>query len=140
MSIDETSLVDMLEFLVDNIYVVVGNKVGNMETQSCMHCLGTDCAPVLANLFLFYYEYSFMKTLMKNNIRLAKKFNNKVRYIDDLLTLNNPSFLDEIPNIYPRLKKTTESAVEVSYLDVKIGIEDERFVTSVYDKRDSFNF
>ena len=86
---------------------------------------------------------NIVKTLMKNNFRLAKKFNSTVRYIDDLLTLNNPSFLDEIPNIYPRelvLKKTTESAVEVSYLDVKIGIEEERFVTSVYDKRDSFNF
>ena len=48
--------------------------------------MGTDCAPLLANLFLFYYEYAYMKGLMKNDFRLA---NNTVRYIDDLLALNN---------------------------------------------------
>ena len=46
--------------------------------------MGTDCAPLLANLFLFYYEYKFMKALIKNDILVAKKFNNTMRYIDDL--------------------------------------------------------
>ena len=55
---------DMLEFL---IYVVMGNKA---HRQCIGIPMGTDCAPVLAN------KYKFMKTLMKNNIRLAKKFNN----------------------------------------------------------------
>ena len=33
--------------------------------------MGTDCAPVVANLFLFAYEYEFMKGLLKDNITLA---------------------------------------------------------------------
>ena len=33
-----------------------------------VHAMGTDCAPQLANLFLFHYEYSYMKILMKNNL------------------------------------------------------------------------
>ena len=53
--------------------------------------MGTDCAPLLANLFLFRYEYKYMKSLIKINLMLAKKFNNTMRYIDDLLTLNNTS-------------------------------------------------
>ena len=57
--------------------------------------MGTDCAPLIANLFLFYYEYNFMKGLIKTNINLAKRFSTTVRYIDDLLT----RFQEEIPNI-----------------------------------------
>ena len=33
--------------------------------------MGTDCAPLLANLFLFFYEYRYMKGLIKNNIHMA---------------------------------------------------------------------
>ena len=40
-------------FRIDNIYVCVDGSV-------CIP-MGTDCAPVVANLFLFAYEYEFMK-------------------------------------------------------------------------------
>ena len=46
-----------------------------------------------------------------------------MRYIDDLLTLNNSGFASKIPDIYPPeldLKKTTESSSTVSYLDILI--------------------
>ena len=58
------------------------------------------------------------------------------------LTLN-PYFIEEISNIYPVeliLKQTSESETEVSYLDIYITIVSQRFRTSVFDKRDSFNF
>ena len=61
--------------------------------------MGTDCAPLIANLFLFYYEYNFMKGFIKTNINLAKRFSTTVRYIVDLLTLNSTRFQEEIPNI-----------------------------------------
>ena len=105
--------------------------------------MGTDCAPLLANLFLFFYEYKFMKLKLKQNSQLAKTFSCTFRYIDDLLTLNNPNFVDEIKNIYPtqlELKKTTETDSKLSYLDLEINIVDSRFTTTVYDKRDGFNF
>ena len=44
--------------------------------------MGTDCAPLLVNLFLFYYEYRYMKDLIKNNITLAEvSFYNAVRLV-----------------------------------------------------------
>ena len=62
--------------------------------------MGTDCAPFLANLFLFYFEYNYMKDLVKSNIHLAKQFSYTTRYIDDPLTLNNNRFIAVIPNIF----------------------------------------
>ena len=56
---------------------------------------------------------------------LYKKFGNTVRYIDDLLTLNNNNFEEEIPTIYPSeltLKRTSESDTKLSYLDISISI------------------
>ena len=51
--------------------------------------MGTDCVPLLANLYLFYHESQYMKGLVKNNMAKARQFSNNVRYIDDL---HNPSF------------------------------------------------
>ena len=73
-----------------------------------------------------------MKNLIKNNIILAKKFNNTMRYIDDLLTLNNNQFDAAIKDIhvYPQelqLKKTTECTTAVSYLYVLITIDNGRY-------------
>ena len=110
----------MYTYLIDNIYVSVGNKV----YRQCVGIpMGTDCAPLLANLFLFSYEYRYMRGLIKSNILMARKFNNTMRYIDDLLVMNNTSFSDAIQDIYPselRLKKTTESTTALSYLDILI--------------------
>ena len=57
-SITKDQLVEQIKFLVDNIYIQVGNKIFR---QTIGIPMGTDCAPLLANLFLFYYEYKFMK-------------------------------------------------------------------------------
>ena len=81
--------------------------------------------------------------LIKDNLCKAKRFSHTVRYIDDLLTLNNTMFEGEICNIYPTeltLKKTTECTSRLSYLDISISIYSGRYVTELYDKRDNFNF
>ena len=65
-SIREDSLLEMIEYLIDNIYIKVGSKVFRQQVGIPM---GTDCAPLLANLFLFYYEYKYMymKNLINSN-------------------------------------------------------------------------
>ena len=68
--------------LIDNIYVCVDGSV----FQCVGIPMGTD-APVVANLFLFAYEYKFMKGLLKDNITLVIKFSNTYRYIKDLLCI-----------------------------------------------------
>ena len=52
-------VVKHIKFLVDNIYIQVGNKIFR---QTIGIPTGTDCAPLLANLFfLFYHKYKFIK-------------------------------------------------------------------------------
>ena len=138
--ISEHKFLDHIRFLIDNIYINVSNKVFK---QSIGIPMGTDCAPLLANLFLFFYENKYIKNQLKLSQKVAVKFKHTLRYIDDLLTLNNPHFEQEIPNIYPSqlvLKKTTEATDKLSYLDMYIRIEGRRFFTSVFDKRDAFKF
>ena len=87
--------------------------------------------------------YKYMKNLMKNEIWVARKLNNTMRYIDDLLTLNSNRFECAIDDIYPpelQLKKTTDCPTALSYLDVMITIDNGIYSTAVYDKRDNFNF
>ena len=68
----------MVEFLIDNIYIRTGKKIYRQQIGIPM---GTNCAPFLANLFLFYFEYKYMKDL---NIHLAKCFSYTTSYIDNL--------------------------------------------------------
>ena len=82
---------------------------------------------------------------MLNNLRqdrqLAKHFSNTFRYIDDLLTLKNPTFEEAIMNIYPpqlELKRTTETESRLSYIE--LTIVNRKFTTAVFDKRDGFDF
>ena len=51
--------------------------------------MGTDCAPYLANLFLFAYEYQQMEAITNMNINEARKYSYTFRYIDDLITINS---------------------------------------------------
>ena len=72
---------------------------------------------------------------MKLDYSKALRFKFTVRYIDDLLTLNNTLFVNEISNIYPQelvLNRTSESDVHVSYLDIIIFISQNFFKTNMY--------
>ena len=50
----------MLEFLVDNIFVVFAGKVFQPIIGIPM---GTNCSPLLANIFLYSYEAIFILVL-----------------------------------------------------------------------------
>ena len=55
--------------------------------------MGTNCAPLVADLFLFCYESDFMLSLPDNNqTDIIKAFNSTSRYLDDLFNIDNPNF------------------------------------------------
>ena len=73
--------------------------------------MGTKCAPLLADLFLYSYEADFLDGLLKQK-QLAQTFNFSFRYIDDVLSLNNFRFEDFLLLIYPsqlEIKDTTDT-------------------------------
>jgi len=138
----EEEIIKMLEFLIDNIFVQCGGRV---YQQTIGIPMGTNCAPLLADLFLHSYEADFIADLIKKNEKhLARSFNLSFRYIDDVLSLNNPRFGDYLDNIYPKeleIKDTTDSAKSASYLDLLLEIDEEgKLMTKLYDKRDDFSF
>ena len=64
--------------------------------------MGTNCAPLLADLFLYSYENEFLDNMIRSgHRRLARSFNLCYRYIDDLIVFNNKKFLDYLKEIYP---------------------------------------
>ena len=50
--------------------------------------MGTSCAPLVANLFLYPHEVEFLRAMKKSNKKLAKAFNLTSRYIDDLISID----------------------------------------------------
>ena len=90
----------MIEFLVDNIYVRFG---GQLFRQMVAIRMGTNCAPLLADLFLYSYENEFLDKLIKEGKRkIARKFNLSYRYIDDLISFNNKRLKEFVSDIYPK--------------------------------------
>ena len=55
--------------------------------------MGTNCAPLVADLFLFCYERDIMLSLSDDNLSdVIDAFNSTSRYLDDLLNIDNTSF------------------------------------------------
>ena len=132
----------MIEFLVDNIYVRFG---GQLFRQMVGIPMGTNCAPLLADLFLYSYENEFLDKLIKEGKRkLARRFNLSYRYIDDLISFNNKRFKEFNSDIYPKeltISETTESTSVASYLDLLLMRDrSNNITTKLYDKRDAFGF
>ena len=64
--------------------------------------MGTNCAPLLADIFLYSYEAEFIQSLLSTGRKwLASQFNFTYRYIDDVLSINNPDFENYLGHMYP---------------------------------------
>ena len=76
-------IIRMVEFLIDNIYVEFG---GHVYHQTVGIQMGTNCAPLVADVFLYSYEADYVQHLQKSKFE----------------SLNNPKFNDYIDVIYPK--------------------------------------
>ena len=64
--------------------------------------MGTNCAPLVADLFLFCYERDFMLSLSEDKRSGAiESFSSTSRYIDDLLNIDSNFFDSMVNRIYP---------------------------------------
>ena len=107
--------------------------------------MGTNCASLLADLFLYSYENETLDKLTKEGKRkLARKFNLSYSYTDDLISFNNKRFNEFICDIYPKgliISETAEYTSVASYLDLLFTRdENNNITTKLYDKRDVFGF
>ena len=128
-------------FLLDNIYIRFDTK---LYRQIVGIPMGTNCAPLVADLFLCCYERDFMKNLSSDiQADVIKAFNLTSRYLDDLLNIDNPYFEEMVNQIYPselQLNKANTSDTEVPFFDLHLSISDGFVSSTIYDKRDDFDF
>ena len=108
---------------MDNIYIRLGNKLNRQIVGSPM---GTNCAPLVADLFLFCYERDFMTSLSGDNqADIIEAFNSTSRYLYDLLNIDNPYFKGMVNQMYPpelQLNKANTSDTEAPFLDLHLSI------------------
>ena len=106
--------------------------------------MGTNCAPLVADLFLFSYERDFMLSLSEDNQSgVIEAFNSTSRYLDDLLNIDNNFFDSMVNRTYPselQLYKANVSDADASFSDLRLSISDGFAKTKIYDKRDDFEF
>ena len=101
--------------------------------------MGTNCAPLVAYLFLFCYVRDFMMSLSDDKqADVFEVFNIASSYLDDILNINNVYFDNMVSQIYPselQLNKANTSDTEAAFLDLHLTIS-----TKIYDKRDDIDF
>ena len=82
--------------------------------------MGTNCAPLVADLFLFCYERDFMTSLsVVKQAEIIEAFKSTSTYLDDLLNIDNPYFEGMVIRIYPpelQLNKANTSDTEAPFL------------------------
>ena len=126
MYLNKDDVLSLLEYLLNNIYVKYRD---NIFRQVIGVPMGTDCAPDLANLFLFAFEYKYIIGLIDVKSDDIKRF--KFIYIDDLLVLNDNGHFDSVyTDIYSQaleLKYTARSRPNASFLDMDISINNSIF-------------
>ena len=90
---------DALSYLLDNIYIRFGTK---LYRQIVGIPMGTNCAPLVADLFLYCCERDFEDSFNHDNqADTIEAFNSTSMYLDDLLNIDNPYFEGMVKQIYP---------------------------------------
>lgn len=147
------TLKEMVTFIVYNTYVVNG-KICRKQVIGIP--MGTNCAPPLANLYLYSYESGFIDRLVKaKGMNAAHKFHMTFRLIDDVLSVDNRLWTsyasrtaeevdaDGVGGIYPSaltLNDESISSQEVCFLGMRITCNGQVLCSDVYDKRKDFPF
>ena len=84
--------------------------------------MGTNCAPLISDLFLFCYKRDSTASLIYHKeAEIIQAFNSIFRYLDDLLNIDNPYFKGIVGQIYTselHLNKANASDTEIQFLDL----------------------
>ena len=112
-----------MTFLLDNIFIRFGTKLYRQVVGIHMD---TNCAPLVADLFLFCYEWDFMMSLSDDKqADVIDAFNTISRCWDDIFNINNVYFDNMVSQIYHSellLNKVDTSDTESTLFDLHLLI------------------
>ena len=132
---------EALIYLLDNIYIRFGTK---LYRQIVGIPKGINCAPLVADLFLFCYERDFITSLSDvKQAEIMEAFKSTSRYLGDLYNIDNPYFEDMVNRIYSpelQLNKANTSDTEAPFLDLHLSISNGFVSSKIYDKYDDLDF
>jgi hypothetical protein len=137
-------LIKLVRILVKNIYIQNGDLIRRQRTGLPM---GTNPAPHMADLTCYRPEAQAMDRLQQQDINSARSFATTCRYIDDIISADNPSFADHVmltnataagrdiaDPIYPPfllLKQTNTSSTQADYVGMTIESAPRSFLFTV---------
>jgi hypothetical protein len=139
---------NLVALLVQNTFVVNGRKVRRQRRGIPM---GTNCGPVLVNLYLYRYESMFIDKCLADPVLKdrAADFHMSFRFIDDTLSVDNAYWMESIRRpheeggIYPRaliMNDTTVSDTLVNFVGMSIEYRMGKLSVKPFDKRNEFPF
>ena len=106
--------------------------------------MGTNCAPLVADLFPFCYERDFMMSLSDDKqADVIDAFNTTSRYLGDILNINNVYFDNMVSQIYPselQLNKTNTSDTEAAFLNLHLSIANDIVSTKIHDNHNDLDY
>ena len=106
--------------------------------------MGTNCAPLVADLFLFCCERDFMVSLSDGRrADVIDAFNTASRYLDNILNINNVYFDNMVGQVCPsglQLSGANASGAEAAFLDLHLSNSNDIVSAKIYDKRGGFGF
>ena len=135
------NICDALIYPLDNIYIRFGTTV---YSQIVVIPEGTNCAPLVADLFLFCYEIDFMTSLSDvKQAEIIEAFKSTSTYLDNHLNTDNPYFEGMANRIYPpelQLNKAHTSDTKAPFLDLYLYISNGFLSSKICDKRNDTDF
>jgi hypothetical protein len=137
----QENVISLVKFLINNIYLHNGNQITRQKLGIPM---GTNCAPALANIYLYAYESAYIDSLPEDK---ARKFHMTFRLIDDVLSIDNDDWaavgfkLKHEGGIYPlQLNDTSISNQQVHFIGLSLQARSSSIDIDVFDKRKEFPF
>ena len=130
-----------LAFLLDGVFIRFGAKLCG---QVVGIPVGTNCAPLVAGLFLFCYEGDFMMALSDDRrADVVDAFDTTFGCLGGVLDVGDVCFDNIVGQIYPsglQLNKANASDAAVAFLYLHLSVSNDVVSARIYDKRDDFDF
>ena len=79
----------------------------------------------------------------ENQADIIEAFKSTLRYIDNLLNIDNIYFNQMVDRIYPKelqLNRANSSDTEAPFFDLNLCLSNGTVSTKIYDKQDDFDF